>query len=321
MNKEELCQQWNKTSRGSWKGTRLNINHALEFYLGFDKEINRCIYICTSIKITAMESVKGIICKRYSISDGSYRYIMSLADMALEDLFLDMCTDIITYSNKEKNEYDALIKLKNRYESWIKMLSHRGSGLLTEEAQRGLIGELMFIWQYIKRHPGNHGKIIHGWQGTELEPRDFVVDNTWYEIKAVGQSAQKVKIASLAQLDAIDQGYLAVYTLEKATSDNVHSVSLNDMARIVKSHIAAEAEGEFSYKILQTGYEKREEYDSPTYIIRECSVYGVDREFPALRTSQVPEAVVQAQYALSLSGIEPYLVIRNDCSMEAVNEY
>ena len=321
MNKEELCQQWNRTTRGSCKGTRLNINHALEFYLGFDKEINRCIYICTAIKMVAMESVKGIICKRYSINDGSYRYTMSLADMALEDLFLDMCTDIITYSNKEKNEYDALSKLKKRYESWIKMLAHRGSGLLTEEAQRGLLGELMYIWQYIKQHPDNHAKIIHGWQGTELEPRDFVVDNTWYEIKAVGQSAQKVKIASLAQLDAVDTGYLVVYMLEKAARDNVLSVSLNDLVNIVRRHIADEVEGEFAYKILQTGYENREEYDSPTYVIRERSVYGVDRNFPALRISQVPEAIVQAQYALSLSGIEPYLVNRSDCSMEATNEY
>lgn len=308
MDRQQLEQQWQRTVQKKNMGTRLNIQHSLEFYTGYDDSCHMVLATVSTHQQKKFTNTKSIACRTFQ-QHGSYHYIFTLNDTAKKEIFLDVCADIINYSAQANSDYQALTALCSRYESWQEMLGRVRGNLLSEAAQRGLIGELTFLYRRIKENPDQSHDIITGWQGPERERRDFVLKDLWYEIKTVKQGVSEVKISSLAQLDTSEAGQLVVYQLEKTTADKPGAVTLNKLVSALSKIISDCGSGReiFIRKLLQYGYEENEEYDKNSFIVRDVCVYRVDDTFPALRLGTVPQAVIKAEYTLSLNGIADWL--------------
>ena len=98
------------------------------------------------------------------------------------------------------------------------LLAAAKNDLLSEEQQRGLIGELLFLReQILNGRPLKES--VAGWVGALKEHQDFSYGETWYEIKSVMEQAEKVRIPSLEQLSLERVGELVIYRLAKTSGD------------------------------------------------------------------------------------------------------
>lgn len=304
----DLKRQWEYTSHDANKGTRLSLRHALKIYIGFDSQKNPCLYIYSREERAKFTSSKSIACTRTRDASGEFVYVMSLLNQAQEDIFLYMCADIINKSAERSEPREALGAFCKRYEEWIEMLGRVGSGLLSAEAQRGLFGELLFLQQLLREHSDDMLGCLEGWKGPDREHRDFIYDGRWYEIKTIRSGVTAVKISSIAQLDAVSTGRLVVYQL-----DTPGVLTLNSLVEDIRATIDGDslAQGLFCRRLLKYGYEVREEYDDPSYMVLARDVYVVDDSFPALRRDSLPPAITRASYELSLAALTDWRMDNN----------
>lgn len=308
MDIEILKTQWKHTKYSKGMATRLNIEHPLEIYIGFDNTMNKCVIIVSNENIHAFSSSRAIKCEKFKRKNSNYAYIMSLLDVKLEDIFLDMCTDIITLSAVCKNPHDAILTLKNRYEEWIEMLAKIHKNILSQEAQQGLIGELLFLKELIENNSQEKLKYINYWKGPLKEHQDFILSDTWAEIKTIKHGASRVKIASIEQLDVATPGELVIYQLEKTPLEDQKAITLNKIVQSIKIILTNDyvAKTQFNIKLLEAGYEEKAEYDTNAYVIRECTHYCVNNTFPALKRSNIPLEILNAEYYINLSLLAPW---------------
>lgn len=316
MDSKYLKAQWENTVHEHNMVTRLNIKHQLEFYIGYDDSCNMVLTTRSQCQADKFTSTKAIVCNvNRQQPGGDNRYLFCLHDSSKRDIFLDMCADIINYSAHEDGERRALNALRARYESWQDMLKKSGSELLSDAVQRGLLGELTFLYRRLKDNNENMKTVIAGWQGPEREKRDFLLDDKWYEIKTIKQGVTGVRISSLSQLDTDGNGYLVVYILEKASGDNKKAVSLAKLVKIIYRTLEDVGAGTdlFTCKLLKYGYNNsREEYAKNSYIVREEKKYLVNDTFPVLTEKNVPEQVVRAEYELNVAQLADWLETKEE---------
>lgn len=316
MYSKYLKAQWENTVHEHNMVTRLNIKHSLEFYIGYDHMCNMVLTTKSKYKVEKTASTKSIVCTmNYCADSDDYWYIFCLQDISKKEIFLDMCADIINYSAHEDGKSRALNALRARYESWQDMLKKSGSELLSDAVQRGLLGELTFLYRRLKDNNENMKTVIAGWQGPEREKRDFLLDDKWYEIKTIKQGVTGVRISSLSQLDTDGNGYLVVYILEKASDDNKKAVSLAKLVKIIYRTLEDVGAGTdlFTCKLLKYGYDNsREEYAKNSYIVREEKKYLVNDTFPVLTEKNVPEQVVRAEYELNVAQLADWLETKEE---------
>ncbi len=99
-----------------------------------------------------------------------------------------------------------------------KKLFRPNNGGMNDNEVMGLIGELLFMQDYMIPHYGVD-MALDSWMGPEKTHKDYSTESVWYEIKAISAGKDSVKISSLEQLDGDDEGYLAIYCLEKDESN------------------------------------------------------------------------------------------------------
>ena len=136
-------------------------------------------------------SSKSVEINQRKRKDGRFNLTLSLLSKNETAVFVEMCRDLLAAA---KND------------------------LLSEEQQRGLIGELLFLReQILNGRPLKES--VAGWVGALKEHQDFSYGETWYEIKSVMEQAEKVRIPSLEQLSLERVGELVIYRLAKTSGD------------------------------------------------------------------------------------------------------
>ena len=133
-------------------------------------------------------------------------------------VFVEMCRDLLVAAEDSIDEPTALKKFWQRYKHWQNLFAAAKNDLLSEEQQRGLIGELLFLSEQILNGCPLKESVA-GWVGALKEHQDFSYDETWYEIKTVMEQAEKVRIPSLEQLSLERVGELVIYRLAKTSGD------------------------------------------------------------------------------------------------------
>ena len=121
---------------------------------------------------------------------------------------------MIRFSSTENDRARSLICVLKRYAAWLKLLQHKNSALLGVAAQKGLIGELLYLKDRIERGMPV-ADALAGWVGPEGADQDFVYEDGWHEIKTTGAESAKVTISSAEQLDSAQSGELVVMRVDR----------------------------------------------------------------------------------------------------------
>src|SRR5690606_18509246 len=202
-------------------------------------------------------------------------------------------------------------KLLERLAKWQSLFEKVGKQGLSEEAQRGLYGEIYFLRLFLN-NTAEKNYCLKSWLGPEKSIQDFQHSNWAVEVKTThGNNHQKIHITSERQLDdsIIENIFLYHLSLDIRTGNGE---TLNTLIDQVTKQLSDNiiALNLFNLKLLEYGYYEihRELYENQGYLIRKENIYRVSGNFPRITERQIPIGVGDLKYSIVLSETEDWRV-------------
>lgn len=220
------------------------------------------------------------------------------------EMFHALCSDLLSVSNEGHDEAEALHLLVSRLLRWQKFLSKGTGKLLDEREVRGLIGELIFLRDYLLPVAGTSA--VECWQGPQGLPQDFVFAGRLVEVKTFAAGADpSVRITSPEQLSSGDVPlFLHLVCLVRQDGGVNLPDLVGELHRLVSSS-PAQADS-LEDKLLTMGYIDLPEYRAMSYAVTSVSDYQVRDGFPRLTADQMPMGVVNVSYSIRLADLQPF---------------
>lgn len=284
--------------------SRVSTDHILELYIGLDEKGRKSIELRSAFNPRKVKGTSAIEVNQYD--NQKYKTIrFSLTDEEISGLFYTFCDDLIEQTRDltdEKGGYNAIVV---RFHQWKKMFVSSKKDFLNEAQIMGLIGELLFLRDQLSKRIGLP-EALRSWSGQELTHKDFSYGDTWSEVKTIRRSSQVVHISSLEQLDSEHDGELAVYALEKMSTE-YNGITLNKLIVDIRNRFSDSDDCDlFMSKVALQGYEYHNYYDDFVFELIYCKNFRVSEDFPKLVPGDVPEAVLKATYDIDLNKITEF---------------
>lgn len=287
--------------------TRVDESHPLDLYLGSDTLSRSAMFLKSGIEPGPFTSSQIISVSVGLRKDSKWGVTFTLLDNTYEDLFGYFCNDLIESSRNITNKDRGTEYIRNRYDKWLLMFSKSRGEILTTSVIKGLIGEMIFLKNYLIPKYGQE-KAIKSWIGPDRADQDFVCEDLWYEVKATDSGAEGVTITSVEQLDTSNTGELVIVYLDKTSMADDSKITLNKLFTDISSLLDnPDLKNKLSGILLNLGYFPRPEYDELAYKLAKFERYEVGNEFPAIRRHSLPNAVISLKYQLSVSSIQKFL--------------
>lgn len=238
------------------------------------------------------------------------KLVLILNDNINWELFHSLCEDLIrATATVEKDEHGSVIFLR-RLSRWQEFLKRERSGILSNEAIKGLIGELLFLSDRVAAAFG-WSLAISFWKGPEDAPQDFAVHETAVEVKCQsGGSKPSVRITSAEQLvPQLPKGFLAVYTIATADSNEPDAFTLNGLIAGIRTRLQSEPEQareRFEDLLFMAGYTTREEYDEELFMRIALRCFELSSGFPRIELLAIPSGIDRLSYTLKLESCAPF---------------
>ncbi|SEF90543.1 PD-(D/E)XK motif protein [Parabacteroides chinchillae] len=284
---------------------RFGENRDLNLYLGRDDKNNFALEFrgkYVPVKIVGSD----VISVYQGKSADHYVLRFSLENAELLEYFCTFCQDLLDSTVNLKIDDIAYKTLCSRYFAWKKLFKPH-SGSLSDTEIIGLIGELLFMKEYMIPQWGIT-KSLESWMGPERSHKDFSTESEWYEIKAINTGKETVRISSIEQLDGNEDGCLAVYCLEKM-SPSFSGIKLNTLVSELMNTMGSPINREtLLSKLSLYNFDFSPEYDNFVYSKVGFSMYKITEHFPRLCRSSVPMSISKVQYDIVLSEIEEFKV-------------
>ena len=253
-----------------------------------------------------MKSTKIIDVKIKRREDKKLALSFDLLDEAYKSMFLIFCKDIIVVCEKSGPEM-AISSALMRWKYWKEMFGRRKSHLLDKLEIKGLIGELFELKNFFMER-FDETKAISSWMGPMLGHKDFEIDDTWYEVKAVSENATQVMISSLEQLESDIDGHLVIVRLEETSTTAKNAINLNSLVLTIVNMIEDPENLEmFRVKLDNVGYSMDVEYDAYNFLYKSTQRYTVNDEFPRLRRGSLDACIGNVKYSILLNGISAFM--------------
>lgn len=303
----QLRSKWNEINYYDGGSIQLELNHPLEWHVGYFTAGQKALIIVCDSAVENLESSKSISAMCSKRRDGKYAISFALLINDQEDVFITMCSDIIRYSSMAKANKQALNMVIKRYRQWCLLLEHQKSALMSENAQKGLIGELLFLKQKIEAGMALD-TALDGWVGPNGSDQDFIYSDGWYEIKTTGIASDEVGISSIEQLDNNEPGELVIMRVDKCAPAKVNAFSLRSLVMSI-SKILACASGnieKYTDKLNCAGYVDLPAYDEQKFFFSDESRFKVSDDFPKLKRIKLPIAVTKIEYNLNIPSLQKW---------------
>lgn len=283
---------------------RLGDNRHLSLYIGRDDDARYSFDFKGKYKPIRISSSDVIAVEQYK-DDDLLTLRFSLDNNDLLEYFCTFCQDLLDSVKVTNDDETAYHTLRSRYYSW-RQLFRPDNARLTEAEIMGLIGELLFLRDYMIIERGIDGA-LESWMGPEKTHKDFSDQQDWFEVKTISFGKASVRISSIEQLDSDIDGTLVVYELEKM-SPSFEGIRINQLVNNIIALLVNVSQREtFMAKLQLFGFDFSDENDNLVFALRNQYMYKVDYEnFPRLHRALVPEAITHVQYELLLTEIEPF---------------
>ena len=284
--------------------SRVDTDHILELYIGLDEKGRKSIELRSVFNPRRVKGTSAIEVTQYD--NPKYKTLrFSLTDEEISGLFYTFCEDLIEQTRDLKDEKGGYNAIVLRFHQWKKMFVSSKKNFLNESQIMGLIGELLFLRDILSKRIGL-SEALRSWSGQELTHKDFSYGETWTEVKTIRRSSQMVHITSLEQLDSIRNGELAIYALEKMSSE-YDGINLNKLIVKIRNLFQDSDDRDlFMAKVALQGYEYHNYYDDFVFELIYSKIFKVCVQFPKLTPQDVPEAILRASYDIDLNKIEEF---------------
>ena len=231
-------------------------------------------------------------------------------DNIFELVIADLCDKVIQLQNK-KVLNSILAKVLNE---WRIFFDQQENEILSIEKQKGLIGELHFLKDYLFKKYSSAESILF-WTGSDRTNHDFQILNNAVEVKTTANKQHKrILISSEKQLDStgLDHLYLSLFVLN--LHSNIPDRTLPALIREIYSLIKNDpiASYQFQIKLAKCGYNQNlsEKY-TIGFTIFEMKFFEVIEGFPRLLQGNLPDGIGDLKYSVVVSACTPFEIKRD----------
>lgn len=311
MKIDDFINKWSDLKKEAGLLQRINPGLPLNFFIGIDERGFEQIVLFTDLEPPNINSSKALNVEKRKRKDG--RWVMKIASVEdkNEDVFAKLCLDLVDNSENAKTEQEGINKVVSRFLTWQKLFATIRE-TLPISVLKGLIGEIKFL-EYLIKSGIEEDMAINSWVGPNGADRDFVVGNSWFEIKSISTGKDKLTISSLNQLEAANEGRLVVYFIDESTKTDYNAYSVSEIINNARTLLnSPESKNIFENNLIAVGYIDKKIYEDIYFNIGFSTFYRVDSTFPRLITNNVPQEIVGVKYDLSLAGIEPWRIGEKD---------
>jgi len=238
---------------------------------------------------------------------GGPSHYIRLRDPAQVEIFETLCRDVV--ASAEKAEAEALTRAIGRTFRWHHLLRGGRLDRLSDEEQKGLIGELAILDRLIDL-VGAKGA-LSSWTGPAGAPKDFELHGHCIEVKARRIAAQPwVQISNEFRLEDVPDHrlWLAVIAVDKV--EDPFGETLTEIVAQVGERILALNQGlmlEWEMTLADAGFHEEDDYSDRRWVRAAAQWHVVSAGFPRL-AAPVPNGVSNVKYALSLQAASAFLV-------------
>lgn len=226
-------------------------------------------------------------------------------DNIFESVISDICDKIIQIQNK-RNLNAVLMKVVNEWKIFFEKLENE---ILSISAQKGLVGELHFLRDYLFRKYSFTESLFY-WTGSDRTNHDFQIVNNAIEIKTTsGKQHKKFTVSSERQLDStgLEHLYLSLFALN--VHSNMPDRTLPALIREIYTQIQDDpiATFQFQIKLAKSGYnEAHTEKYTAGFSVFEMKFFEVIEGFPSLLQRNLPDGVGDIKYSVVVAACTPF---------------
>ena len=249
-------------------------------------------------------SLKGIDLKT-SKKDNSSFLTLILKNETNWEIFLQLCEDLMISAKAVKSNRANIHSRLVRWQTFLKNENYN----ISEEIQIGLMGELIFLNEYLSKYVSLE-QAINAWVGPEKEKQDFRLKGISIEMKSFMDNKQdQVNISSVEQLNNNDNN-LYLCTMGFKSSDS--GETLEDYCKKIQKRIYEECPSilsVFEDLLMSYGYYLHCKYDNLKQLSQyKNSCYIVNNKFPKIPITIKNPAILNINYKLDLSYCKEFLV-------------
>lgn len=317
MTNIELKQKWSGISENpvtsGFRSIRISTECVCELYLGVSKEGNRCL-------ILALPSNKHLNLKKVQKENLSIEYfreknliVLQLTDIDFNDLFDDLILSLHYGIKSLRRVDDYSTHFIQTFYRWSEFFEDKKSDLLSEDAIKGIIGELLVLKLLITApNKSEINYILKSWTGPYDKGNDFELEKKNIEVKTKSPSSIDINISSEFQLELSPGKGLELYVVS-LLSDSTIGTHLRGLILEIKNLIQ-ESSGDT--KILWEALRQKNitsknvtQYDSYRFKpVNWISYNCAFEEFPKLCRSNIPEEISALKYALRTNLLTPFII-------------
>lgn len=244
---------------------------------------------------------------RFQTLPGGPILYIRLKDSAQLELFETLCCDVMAAGELVETETEALERAIGRTFRWHYLLRGGKLEVLSEEAQKGLIGEIEVLKLLIATLGAKPA--LTAWTGPAGAPKDFELRADCIEVKARrGASQLFVKITSEHQLADVPERrlWLGVLAVDKVQPPHGRTLTEHvDEVTELLERTEPSAIMDWDLHLADVGYDVLHDYSPWRWIVSSPEFHAVAEGFPRIAAA-VPLGVTGVTYALALSACAPF---------------
>lgn len=302
---------WNGLGAGGIDSRRIDSEGKWNFFWAImpkDDPTLALVLATMPVVVPKLPKLRSIEMGFASLSSGPTFFIRLKEHLHL-DLFETLCRDVVSHAELAETEDDALSHSISRANRWYHLLRGGRAKGLTEDEQRGLIGELSVLERLCKvRDPRT---AITSWKGPTGAPKDFELHGHCVEVKSRRAAAQPyIQISNEFQLADVKNHrlWLSVLAVDRVSSP--FGETLDTYVARTGEHFSVSDPTlftEWEMAITAAGYRQEDDYSDFRWVVSEPLWHEVLEGFPRVG-KMLPPGVANLHYTIALSACEPFLV-------------
>lgn len=241
--------------------------------------------------------------------------ILYSASTKYDEIFASIANDLFLNLNELKNRKEIVSKFLNRLQLWQSFFHKQNSDGMSEDAQKGLYGELFFLKKYVFSRFEPMESLSY-WLGTSKRQHDFQFGDISVEVKTTSSKQhQKLHISNEQQLDdsLVTQLYLFFISVSLVENLDKTLPSLVQEIRDFLSINTAALDG-FNSILIERGYLDihRDLYEGTGYSLRKSGFFLVHGNFPRITERDLRPGVGGLKYTIDLDMCSPFSISEQD---------
>lgn len=238
-----------------------------------------------------------------------------LEDERLREIFAVLSADLVSAVGAEENAAAGLRRCIDRLSMWQGLFERVPAEGLSEEAQRGLFGELVVL-ECLCLAEMEAYVAVTSWAGPRAAHQDFTIADAAIEVKTtLAKRHARISVANERQLDERSHRALLLAHVRLEES-NASGVALPSLVARLRSQLRSDpaAAREFDNRLMYVGYLDLHTplYAGSKYRLTGQQYFHVHGNFPRLTEANLPSGVGDIRYTIIADDLSEFEIAREE---------